>query len=135
MDSSAKRMLRFIRTNPVLKDGYCLLDEFYDAYCAETKCSEQEAMSCIRYLADQGFVRFGKNQHGQTVGLELEHRARHLAYFSFRDKWRFIRNSIVIPVVVAFFTTVITTELWPAVKPRLSLLLQQALQAFRQWMR
>lgn len=101
MDKSARKMLKYIRTNPICKDGCCHFGPFYDAYCSFANCSEHEAMACIRYLSDTGYIRIGKDQFGNSVGFELEHRTYHVFYFNFVEKWQIY----VIPVVVTILTT------------------------------
>ena len=121
MDSSARKMLRFIKQDPVCKDGFCLFCVFYNAYCEKTNCSEQEAMACIRYLADLDYVRFGQDQNGRDVGFELEHKAYHVFRFSFAEKWQIY----VIPAVVTVLTNVMLYAakwLWPRIQQWLSAL-------------
>ena len=131
MDRLSRKMLAFMKTSDVCKDGYCHFGPFYDAFCPVAKCTEQEAMACIRYLESTGYICIGKDQFGASVGFELEHRAHHVFYFSVRDNWHFIRNSVLIPVLVAFFTSVLTADLWPRLRP----LLREALTWFLQWLK
>ncbi|MBQ7886406.1 MAG: hypothetical protein IJ313_05880 [Clostridia bacterium] len=130
MDKSARKMLKYIRTNPICKDGSCLLFDFYDAYCKHANCSEQQAMACLRHLEALGYIQYCSDQYGHTVGFELEHRAHHAFYFAFNDSWRFVRNSILIPLVVAFLTSVITADLWPRLRP----LVLDSLKWLLQWL-
>lgn len=131
MDKSARKMLKFIRTSSICKAGYCSLGDFYDAYCSYSKCTEQQAMACLRHLESLGFIQYGKDQHGRAVGFELQHRAHHARYFAFSASWRFIRNSILVPILVSFLTSVVTADLWPQLRP----LLQDSLKWLLQWLR
>lgn len=119
MDRESKRMLKFMRTSELCKDG-CLFSDFYEIYGHVTGIPEQRIMACVRYLESCGYIRYGTNQNGQTVGFELEHKAYHRLYFRVSDCWLFIRNSILVPILVAFFTALLTTELWPSLKALLS---------------
>ena len=131
MEHTARKMLDFIKTDDCCKAGHCLLSVFYDRYCKYAGCTRQEAMACIRYLKETEYIRFVKDQHGRNIGFELEHKARHSLYFTLKEHWLLLRNSIVIPAVVAFITAAITADAWPFVK-ELLYSLWQAIQAKRQ---
>ena len=107
MDRSSSKMLKFIKSCDLCEDGRFYFGSFYDAYCAFAKCSEPEAMACVRYLSESGYIRIGKDQFGASVGFELEHRAYHVFYFQFVEKWQIY----VIPVIVTILTTALLRAL------------------------
>lgn len=107
MDRLSRKMLAFMKTSDVCKDGHCHFGPFYDAFCPFAKCTEQQAMACIRYLESTGYICIGKDQFGNSVGFELEHRAHHVFYFHFVEQWQIY----VIPVIVTILTTALLRAL------------------------
>lgn len=108
MDRKARKMLKYMKTSDLLRDGGCLFVEFYDSYCDSSKLSEDEASACIRYLEDSGYIRCEKNRHGDVVGFELEHKAYHSAYFSWVAFRSFMLKSVLVPIAVSAITAFLT---------------------------
>lgn len=131
MERSAKKMLNFMKTDQCCKGGNCPLFIFYKEYCKHAGCTQQEAMACIRYLEANGYIRFTKDQHGRNFGFELEHKARHSLYFALRENWLLLRNSVIIPAVVAFITAAIATDVWPIARELLYSLWKSCLEWLR----
>ena len=108
MDRESRRMLKFLNKSDLMKNGFCLYADFYEAYCSLYGCEEQPVMACLRYLESLGYVLPTCDQSGHPIGFELEHKGHHPFYFHARDKWGYIRDSFIIPAIVAFITALIT---------------------------
>ena len=127
MEKESKKMLKYMLENPICEDGYCMLWDFYDAYCEETGYSEQRVMACMRYLESKGYIRYCQNQNGTDVGFELEHKAYQRRALQREVVLEFLIKSVVVPVFVSFATTIVLTHVWPMVKEPLYHLLKPIL--------
>lgn len=125
MDRESRRMLAFLRKSDLLSSGSCLYADFYDAYCQRYGCQEQSAMACLRHLESLGYILPFCDQSGRAIGFELEHKGHHQRYFHARDRWLFVRNSFIIPAVVAFLTALATNAAREIYTSWLSQLLQR----------
>lgn len=108
MQRDTRKMLKFLRESDLLNDGSCMFEDFYDAYCASSGWHTQRAMACIRQLEKDGYISYCEDAYGNHVGFELEHKAYHYVYYtwaSFRD---FLVKSVIVPIIVAWVTAVIT---------------------------
>ena len=100
MDSSAKKMLLYMRDNAP-ESGMFLLKAFYTDYCAYALCSRAEAAACLRHLESLGYVHYKHSRNEEIIGFCLEHKAYHTFYFYFEEKWQIY----VIPAAVTILTT------------------------------
>lgn len=100
MDKSARKMLKYMRCHAP-DSGMFLLKAFYPDYCAFSSCSPAEAIACVRYLESLGYVRYKHSDNAGIIGICLEHKAYHVLYFYFKEKWQIY----VIPIVVTALTT------------------------------
>ncbi len=130
MDRESRKMLKFMCSSNLCKSA-CLFDDFYDEYGKFSGLPDQRIMACMRHLGSLGYIVYNNDQFGHEVGFELEHKAYHHLYFSLAEHWRFVRNSIVVPVAVSFVTTLLASELWPRLRPLLAHVLQSVLAALQ----
>lgn len=109
MDRDARKMLRFMKKSSFLHDGYCLFDDFYSEFCDYSGWLEQHVMACMRYLEKEGYISYCQRKAtGDNVGFELEHKAYHSFYFRLKPVCVFLVKSVIVPIIVAAITAIVT---------------------------
>jgi len=101
LDRESKQMLGYITNPKNMPNGHMMYSTFYEAYCKSTGLSENRAMSCIRHLTDEGYVRSGGHF------FELEHKAYQRHAFARQAVYAFLAKSIVVPIVVTILTLIV----------------------------
>ena len=106
LDRQSKKMLRYLTSKKHNPDGYMMFHEFYTSYSEFARITEHQTMACMRHLEQRGFIQYGENQYGDTVGLELEHTAYQHFAFSRMAVLSFVGKSIIIPILITLLTLI-----------------------------
>jgi hypothetical protein len=117
-------MLAYLKNEKSFPFGYDLFVNFFDAYEEHSKLPEHQIMACIRYLRDLGYVK----EDDRGIGFELEHKAYAKTELEWIKNWEFIRKSVIVPIIVAILTTILTLALLNTAKELLPSWLVHLLQ-------
>jgi hypothetical protein len=111
LDNTSRKMLKYLADEHHNPTGGMLFVDFYDKYPKYANMSEHQAMACIRYLENQGYIKFGKSQSDMYVGFELEHKAYKRFAFARNALYEFLAKSVLVPIIVTLLTMLIVNEL------------------------
>lgn len=125
MEKDAKAMLEYLTDQNRNPHGYMMFVDFYDDYEEYSGLPEQTIMACMRYLEEKGYIKYAQDQHGKTVGFELEYKAHRKGFFRREEIKDFVLKSVIVPIAVTLLTLATVNFLRSALPEWLSQLLQQ----------
>ncbi len=109
LDRLSRKIVSHMQTQPETPS-----DTIYDFHddldqIAEALSTDSESVRlAITYLEAKGYIEI------EGTIFFLSHRGLHSKEIALLDFLEFLRNSILVPIAVAFITSVLTTNLWPA---------------------
>lgn len=71
------------------------------------RINDLDLLNTIKYLVDEGYI-IGDNRGYYWENIELTYKGKHYSQFSWVSTKKFLIQSILVPIVVAFFTSLIT---------------------------
>lgn len=82
-------------------------DSDLDEIAAALSTDTESVRLAVAYLEEKSYVEV------DGIVFYLAHRGLHSKEIAWLDFLEFLRNSILVPIIVAFITSVLTTNLWP----------------------
>lgn len=126
LDRLSKKILRYMRTaseNPS-KKHYNFSDDLNEI--AKITASDSETVrAAVRYLEKTEYIAYMRTTDGRAVRFYLDHKGLHSKEISWLECLDFFKKSILTPIIVAFLTSILTINLWPALIQWLQTLLLQ----------
>lgn len=71
--------------------------------------SYEDTCAAADYLAETGYLQTINGTYTQTIGYKLSHKGQYYKSFKKEEFINFFTNSILIPVIVAFITALLTS--------------------------
>ena len=116
LDKLSKRILKHMQTaSSHPSDTYYDFDDDLDAIAAAVSSSSESVRAAVRFLNEQGYIKYGYTQSGTLYCFYLDHKGLHQKELDRIAGKEFLMKSILTPVVVAFLTTLFINNLWPGI--------------------
>lgn len=109
LDRLSRKIVLYMQTKPEMPSEtvYDFYDDL-DQIAEELSTDSESVRLAITYLESKGYIDI------EGTIFFLSHRGLHSKEIALLDLLEFLRNSILVPIAVAFITSVLTTNLWPA---------------------
>lgn len=132
MDSTSKLILQKLRDSNKGTEYVCAFnyvwenhaDVVIDDFAASLHLPTEDVRAAVRFLKGKGLLEY-QIGNGKEVGFHLSHAGLRFDEIKRDETIHFIKTSILTPILVAFLTTVITVNLWPALLSTIQNLLSQ----------
>ena len=96
-------------------DTYYDFDDDLDAIAKAVSSDSESVRAAVRFLNDQGYIKYGYTTSGTVYRFYLDHKGLHSYEFTWIALKKFLINSILVPIVVALLTTLFVNNLWPLI--------------------
>lgn len=120
LDKKSKIFLEYMNQQPQKKILYYEEPEY-----PESLGTQDDVFNLIRHLKKEGYLEsITSSSSGSNVGVCLTHKGTYWKTFRRMEGMEYVKKSILVPIAVAFFTTLLTTHLLPKLLSLLAGLLQ-----------
>ncbi len=116
LDKLSKKILNHMKTaSSHPSDTYYDFDDDLDAIAKAVSSDSESVRAAVRFLNDQGYIKYGYTTSGTVYRFYLDHKGLHSYEFTWIALKKFLINSILVPIVVALLTTLFVNNLWPLI--------------------
>ncbi len=102
MDKLSRQIIKELESSPNCTRMFYVDEEPFSNIATRPYIS-----AAIKYLTDIGYLD-EIIRNGRVVGIKLSHKCLHRKYFAWVSIKSFLLRSILTPILVSFFTTLIT---------------------------
>lgn len=114
LDSLSKKILKYMQThsdNP--SQRYYDFDEDLEEIATAVSSDKESVRTAVRYLEENGYIKYIHTKHGTTIGFYLDHKGLRLDEFNRLETLSFLKRSVITPIIVSVLTSILTLKLWP----------------------
>lgn len=116
LDKLSKKILKHMQTaSSHPSDTYYDFDDDLDTIATSVSSDSESVRAAVRFLNDQGYIKYGYTQSGHLYCFYLDHKGLHQKELDWIAWKSFLMKSILTPIVVAFLTTLFVNNLWPRI--------------------
>lgn len=113
MDNKSKKVLQLLRNEKAYDELFYGAPGDVAVLAEKLSISFDECRAAIDYLEKCGFVEFYRDNKERVMTFKLTHTGMNCKTFKRIETLDFLKKSVVIPIVVAFITAILTTgTLW-----------------------
>lgn len=101
LDTLSKKVLTYMQKEP--QNIYYFqfdLDQMANSLSADTEALR----AAVRYLEENGFIKYQRTTSGHTLGFYLDHKGLHYEELSKIEKIDFLKKSVLVPILVTMAT-------------------------------
>jgi len=107
MDKTSKKVLNYLCEYKDYNNySFFFVGDMLQEFSKRLNMKPDELRACITYLHNKDYVDYTMTSN-EITGFVINHNGIHHDEFRFIDRKKFIKTSVIVPIVVSFLTTLL----------------------------